>query len=79
MYNYMNCNQMMIGSMKKYSITYKNNQANFEVYQRKYMHNLRVIVRDGNFEGSKAIEIMASNMILFSHVDKVLVLDNETY
>ena len=79
MYNYMNCNQMMIGAMKKYSITYKTNQRNFEVYQRKYLHNLRVIVRDGNFECSQGIEIMTSNQILVSTTDKVMILDNETY
>ena len=29
MYNYMSCNQMMIGSMRKYAITYKSNEKTF--------------------------------------------------
>jgi hypothetical protein len=70
---------MMIGSMRKYSITYKQNEQNFDIYQRKRLHNLRVQVNDGNFEGSKSIEIVSSNLICVSHIDKVLILDNETY
>jgi hypothetical protein len=52
MYNYMMCNQMMIGALRRYSITYKTNERSFDIYQRKYMHNLRVCVDNGNFEGS---------------------------
>jgi hypothetical protein len=57
MYNYMHCNQMMIGSMKRYAITYKQNENSFDIYQRKYMHNLRVCVDSSDFAGSKALEI----------------------
>jgi hypothetical protein len=78
MYNYMGCNQMMIGSKVRYAITYKTNEKSFDIYQRKYMHNLRVCVDDQNFEGSKAIEIITSNIILVTKVDKVLMYDCET-
>ena len=69
MYNFMYCDQMMVGSQKRYAITYKHNEAWFEIYRRKYMHNLRVNVNDGNFEGSKSIEIVSSNFLLVSQVD----------
>ena len=46
MYNFMGCNQMMIGSKVRYAITYKTNERGFDIYQRKYMHNLRVCVDD---------------------------------
>jgi hypothetical protein len=32
MFNYMDCTQMMIGSHKKYAITYKGNERGFEIY-----------------------------------------------
>jgi len=75
MYNYMGCNQMMIGSKVRYAVTYKTNERGFDVYQRKYMHNLRVCVDDQNFEGSKAIEILSSNLILVTKIDEVLMYD----
>lgn len=79
MYNYMLCNQMMIGAMKRYSITYKQNERSFEIYQRKYMHNLRVCLDANNYEGSKALEIETSNLILVSKIDEVILYDNEEY
>ena len=66
MSNFMYCNQMMIGAAKRYSITYKTNQKDFEIYRRKYMHNLRVCVNDNNFEGSKSVEMPLSNFFLAS-------------
>ena len=78
MYNFMGCNQMMIGSKVRYAITYKTNERGFDIYQRKYMHNLRVCVDDQNFEGSKAIEILTSNLILVTKVDQVLMYDQAT-
>ena len=77
MYNFMGCNQMMIGSKVRFAVTYKTNERNFDVYQRKYMHNFRVCTDDQNFEGSKAIEIISSNLFLVTMIDKVLMYDCE--
>lgn len=66
---------MMIGSKVRYAIAYKTNERGFDIYQRKYMHNLRVCVDNENFEGSKAIEIITSNIILITKIDMVLVYD----
>jgi hypothetical protein len=79
MYNYMSCNQMMIGAMKRYSITYKQNERCFEIYTRKFMHNLRVCLDDSNYEGSKSLEIATSNLVLVSKIDEVVMYDNEYY
>lgn len=79
MFNYMICNQMMIGSGKKYAITYKTNEKGFDIYQRKYLHDLRVCINASNFEGAKAVEIVSSGLFLISKVDEIIVYDNETY
>jgi hypothetical protein len=42
MYNFMKCTQVMFGRRVRYGITYKNNERNFDVYQRKAMHNMKV-------------------------------------
>jgi hypothetical protein len=67
---------MMIGAMKRYSITYKQNERSFDVYQRKYMHNLRVCVDDANYEGAVSTEIPSSNLVLISKIDQVMMIDN---
>ena len=70
---------MMIGAAKRYSITYKTNEKDFEIYHRKFMHNLRVCVNENNFEGSKAVELPLSNFFLVSDVSEVLMIDNMNY
>ena len=46
MMNYMCCNQMMFGSKVKYGISFKLNEKSFNIYRRKYQHNLKVCVDD---------------------------------
>ena len=75
----MGCNQMMFGKMVRYCITYKTNQKSFDIYRRKYMHNIRVCLNDGNFEGSKAIELISMNTFLVTQIDKVLMYDSDTF
>jgi hypothetical protein len=70
---------MMIGAAKRYSITYKTNEKDFEIYRRKFMHNLRVCVNEKNFEGSKAVEMPLANFLLVSMVSEVLIIDNINY
>jgi hypothetical protein len=79
MYNYMQCNQMMIGSMRRYAITYKQNEKSFDIYQRKFMHNLRVCVDGQDFAGSKALEIEYLDIFLVTKVDQVLIYDNSDF
>ena len=35
---------MMFGKKVRYGITYKTNQRSFDIYRRKFMHNLKVCV-----------------------------------
>lgn len=79
MNNFMLCNQMMIGAAKRYSITYKTNEKDFEIYRRKFMHNLRVCVNENNFEGAKAVELSRSNFFLVSNISEVLIIDSSNY
>jgi hypothetical protein len=79
MYNYMKCTQCMFGKRVRYGITYKNNERGFDVYQRKYMHNLKVKVHGQNLEGSKAIEIKSMGKFLVTEVDKVQMYDSYTF
>lgn len=79
MFNYMGCNQMMFGKRVRYGISYKSNQKCFDVYTRKYMHNLRVNVNSEQLEGSKGLELQGDNLFLITKIDKVLVYDSDTF
>ena len=79
MFNYMECNQMMFGSRVRYGITYKNNQPNFNIYRRMYVHNIQSCVNTQNFAGSKAVSVVSSNLILVTKVDRILMFDIDTF
>ena len=76
MYNFMNCSQMMFGSKVKYGITYKPNQKSFDVYRRKFKHDIYSQVNNENFEGCKAIEMHSLGIFLVTKVDKILLFDS---
>ena len=75
MYNFMGCSQMMFGSKVRYGITYKENQKDFIIYKRKYMHNLKVCVNNTDFSGSKGLELQGDKKFLVSKFDKVFIFD----
>ena len=79
MNNYMKCSQMMFGSKVKYGITYKPNQNMFDVFRRKYIHNIQSTVNNGNFEGSKGMELISQGIILVTKIDKVLLYNLRTF
>lgn len=60
---------MMFGRMVRNGVTYKTNQRSFDVYQRQSMHNLKVCVQAGDYEGSKGLEISTSNVFLVTKID----------
>ena len=59
MYNYMGCDMMMFGKRVRYAITYKTNQKCFDVYRRKFMHNLKVCVDNDEMEGAFGVSMMS--------------------
>ena len=79
MFNFMKCNQMMFGSKVRYCITFKTNQKGFEVYRRKYEHNFKSLLYKENFEGSHGLQVTKTNRILVTKIDKVFVINSETY
>ena len=43
MYNFMACNQMMVGGLEKYAITYKSNESSFSIFSRKCSHENMIL------------------------------------
>jgi hypothetical protein len=79
MQNYMGCSQIMFGDSKKSSITYKQNEKSFEIYQRKYLHNLRVCVNSLNMEGAKSVEIKCMNCIFVTNFSSIDVYSSKNF
>jgi hypothetical protein len=67
----MNCTQIMFGKSKKSAITFKANEKSFEIFQRKFLHNLRVCVNSDNMEGAKAIEIETMDQIFVTNINRI--------
>ena len=43
------------------------------------MHNLRVCVDNDNYDGSKAIELNQQNIFIVSKIDKLQMIDSDTF
>lgn len=69
----------MIGKKVRYGITYKLNERNFEIYKRKYMHNLKVNVMSENLEGAFGLSLPTMNVFLVAMVDQILIFNSDTY
>lgn len=66
MYNFMNCSQMMFGSMVRYCITFKTNQPNFHIWVRKAYHNFKVALTNENMEGSMGANLKSFNQYVMT-------------
>ena len=69
----------MFGSKVRYGITYKQNQKSFDIYRRKYMHNLKVCVDNEDYEGAIAAQLKSMKAFLLAKLDRVRIFDSLTY
>ena len=79
MFNFMECDQMMFGSQRRFCITYKKNEPNFEIRTRKYNNNFKIQIDNDNFEGSKGINITSENVFIVSNFNKIFVYNSENF
>ena len=79
MINYMTCGQMMIDQNGLYAVAYKTNQRAFDIYSKKYMNDLKVNSLNKNLEGCMSMEIEHLNLILVTHEDELIWVENKTY
>jgi hypothetical protein len=79
MQNFMNCSQMMFGKTVRYGITFKTNQRSFDIHRRKFEHDFRVNVVQGDLDGSRGLPIDTMNAFLVSMVDVIKFYDVDTF
>ena len=70
---------MMFGSKVRYGITYKTNQRSFDIYRRKFMHNLKVNVLADNLEGAFGMALPLLGCFLVAKVDQVKIYSEKTF
>lgn len=73
MYNYFNCNQMIIGKFVRYAITFKTNQRSFSITRRQYTHDLLVQLNNKNLEHQIGIELPLTKAFLVTETDRILI------
>jgi hypothetical protein len=79
MKNYMVCSQMMFGPKVRFSIAYKTNENSYTIFSKKYEHDFKSTISNENFEKAVGLELSSSNHFLVTQIDKIFVLDQETY
>lgn len=69
----------MFGSKGKYGITYKQNEGNFDVYRRKYVHDYKVTVVHEDFDGSRGLPVQSMKAFLVGVKDKIKFYNVNTF
>jgi hypothetical protein len=69
----------MFGKKVRYGITYKTNQRSFDIYRRKFMHNLKVCVQNDQLEGGFGISMPSLEIFLVAKKDEIKVYDSNTF
>lgn len=79
MMNFLGCGMMIYGEEQTFCITFKMNQANFFIYQRKLNHDFMVTLNNEDFENSLGINIKGNNTFLVAREGEVIIYDDLSY
>ena len=79
MFNFLKCSQLMFGSRVLFGIAYKENQAGFQIFSRKYYHNFKVQISKENMIGSKGCTLSSMNAFIITHGMNVTIKQNGSF
>lgn len=60
----MKCSQLLLSKNGEFAVSYKIDQNNLYIYERKYQHNFTVRINSKNFEGTIAKTLKGGYFIL---------------
>lgn len=66
----------MYGKRVRYGITYKQNEKSFNLYRRKYMHNLKVCLNNMDMEGAFGVLLEKYQTMLVAKIDEIYIFDS---
>ena len=70
---------MMFGPLKRYGVTYRQNQPGFMIYTRKYYHNFKVAIDNKNWEGAIGSNLKYSYAYIMALKNKVIITDQSDF
>lgn len=79
MFNFMKASQMMFGTKVRYCVTFKQNEARFTVWSRKYFHNFKVNLTGDNLEGAVGLNLVRSDQYVIGHDGKLKIYSNQNH
>ena len=79
MNNFMNCSIMMFGAKVKYGLTFKSNEAGFDIYRKKYEHDFKICTVEDDLDGSMGLPVESLNAFLVSKRDIIKFYDIDSF
>ena len=79
MVNFLGCGMMIYGEEQTFCITFKMNQANFNIYESKLNHDFMVNLNNENFEGSLGLNVKGNNLFLVAREGEIIIYDDLSY
>ena len=74
------CSNMNFDKNEVFCITYKQNQADFNIYSRKLHHNFKDVVYHDDFENALGINLDKTDEVLVCNKDgNIIVFDSASY
>ena len=69
----------MFGPLKRFGVTYRQNQPGFMIYTRKYYHNFKVAIDNKNWEGAIGSNLKYSYAYIMALKNKVIITDQTDF
>lgn len=67
MFNYMNCSQLLLSKNGDFAVSFKYDQNNLYIYERKYLHSFSVKIDGKDYEGTIARTLKDGHFVLAHH------------
>ena len=77
MKNYNDCSCLLLSD--KMALTYSRNTNSYDIFTRKYSHDLQVTIQDQNLENQIGVDLASSNIILITNKDELLMYSSITF
>jgi len=79
MINFDDCSMMIFSESGEQCISYKKNQADFKICQRKYLHEFKARVQDQDFETAFGLPLHGIDHFMVADDGDLYCYDDNTY
>ncbi len=79
MINFMRCGMIILGERERYSISFKQSQCDFNLFARKYNHDLMVCANNINFENCIGLTDDDLDFFIVAKEGQLIMFNDQTY